>query len=85
MNQIVELLRRTKLENGIKTFEDDVKEALLMDASKRDPWQQMMYHTARLESPSMKSPTRALFAHSKAMPAHAFTLSSRRSWRSLTP
>ena len=46
MNQIVEPLRRTKLEGGIKTFEDDVKEALLMDASKRDPWQQMMYHTA---------------------------------------
>jgi hypothetical protein len=46
MNQIVEPLRKTKLEGGIKTFEDDVQEALRMDASKRDPWQQMMYHTA---------------------------------------
>jgi hypothetical protein len=46
MSKIVEPLRRTKAEGGIKTFEDDVKEAILMDASKRDPWQQMMYHTA---------------------------------------
>jgi hypothetical protein len=48
MSQIVEPLRRTKAEGGIKTFEDDVKEAILMDASKRNPWQQMMYHTASL-------------------------------------
>src|SRR4029434_5380290 len=34
------------MEGGIKTFEDDVQEAIRMDASKRDPWQQMMYHTA---------------------------------------
>jgi hypothetical protein len=46
MNQIVEPLRKSKLEGGIKTFEDDVQEAIRMDASKRDPWQQMMYHTA---------------------------------------
>jgi hypothetical protein len=46
MSQIVEPLRKTKAEGGIKTFEDDVKEAILMDPSKRDPWQQMMYHTA---------------------------------------
>ena len=46
MNQIVEPLRKTKLEGGIKTFEDDVQEAIRMDASKRDAWQQMMYHTA---------------------------------------
>jgi hypothetical protein len=46
MGQIVEPLRKTKAEGGIKTFEDDVKEAILMDAPKRDPWQQMMYHTA---------------------------------------
>ena len=46
MSQIVEPLRKTKAEGGIKTFEDDVQEAILMDASKRDPWQQMMYHTA---------------------------------------
>ena len=46
MSQIVEPLRKTKAEGGIKTFEDDVKEAILMDASKRDAWQQMIYHTA---------------------------------------
>jgi hypothetical protein len=46
MSQLVEPLRKTKAEGGIKTFEDDVQEAILMDASKRDPWQQMMYHTA---------------------------------------
>jgi hypothetical protein len=46
MNRIVEPLRKTKLEGGIKTFEDDVQEAIRMDASKRDAWQQMMYHTA---------------------------------------
>jgi hypothetical protein len=46
MNLLVAPLRKTKLENGIKTFEDDVKEALLMEASERNPWQQMMYHTA---------------------------------------
>ena len=46
MSQIVEPLRKTKAEGGIKTFEDNVQEAILMDASKRDPWQQMMYHTA---------------------------------------
>ena len=46
MSQIVEPLRKTKAEGGIKTFEDDVQEAILMDASKRNPWQQMMYHTA---------------------------------------
>jgi hypothetical protein len=46
MNLLVAPLRKTKLENGIKTFEDDVQEALLMEASQRDPWQQMMYHTA---------------------------------------
>ena len=46
MGRIVEPLRKTKAEGGIKTFEDDVQAAILMDASKRDPWQQMMYHTA---------------------------------------
>jgi hypothetical protein len=46
MSKIVEPLRKTKAEGGIKTFEDDVQEAILMDASKRNPWQQMMYHTA---------------------------------------
>jgi len=46
MSRLVEPLRKTKAEGGIKTFEDDVQEAILMDASKRNPWQQMMYHTA---------------------------------------
>jgi hypothetical protein len=46
MARIVEPLRKTKLEGGIKTFEDDVQAAILMDPAKRDPFQQMMYHTA---------------------------------------
>jgi hypothetical protein len=46
MNAIVEPLRKTKVEGGIKTFEDDVQEAILMDPAKRDPFQQMMFHTA---------------------------------------
>src|SRR5215471_335929 len=46
MQQIVEPLRKTKAEGGIKTFEDDVQEAILMDAGKRNAWQQMMFHTA---------------------------------------
>jgi hypothetical protein len=46
MNAIVEPLRKTKVEGGIKTFEDDVQEAILMDPAKRDPLQQMMFHTA---------------------------------------
>jgi hypothetical protein len=47
MNQILEPLRKAKVMGGIKTFEDDVQEAILMDASKRNPFQQMMYHTAQ--------------------------------------
>jgi hypothetical protein len=46
MNAIVEPLRKTKVEGGIKTFEDDVQEAIRMDPAKRDPYQKMMYHTA---------------------------------------
>jgi hypothetical protein len=46
MSRIVEPLRRSKIEAGIKTFEDEVQAAILMDASTRDPFQQMMYHTA---------------------------------------
>ncbi len=46
MNAIVEPLRKTKVEGGIKTFEDDVQEAILLDPAKRDPYQKMMYHTA---------------------------------------
>jgi hypothetical protein len=46
MSRIVEPLRKSKVEGGIKTFEDEVQAAILMDASKRDPFQQMMYHTA---------------------------------------
>jgi hypothetical protein len=46
MNAIVEPLRKSKVEGGIKTFEDDVQEAILLDPAKRDPYQKMMYHTA---------------------------------------
>jgi hypothetical protein len=46
MSRIVEPLRKPKVTGGIKTFEDDVQEAILMDASKRDPLPQMMFHTA---------------------------------------
>jgi len=46
MNKLLEPLRASRVENGIKTFEAGVKEAILMDPAKRDPFQQMMYHTA---------------------------------------
>jgi hypothetical protein len=46
MNVIVEPLRKSQLEGGIKTFEDEVQEAILLDTAKRTPFQQMMYHTA---------------------------------------
>jgi len=46
MAKLLEPLRAAKIDGGIKTFEDDVKQAILMDPAKRDPFQQMMYHTA---------------------------------------
>jgi hypothetical protein len=46
MAKLLEPLRAKKIENGIKTFEDDVKASVLMDPVKRNPMQQMMYHTA---------------------------------------
>jgi Protein of unknown function (DUF1553)/Protein of unknown function (DUF1549) len=46
MDKLVEPLRTAKLESGSHTFEEAVKEAILMDPSKRDPLQAMMYHTA---------------------------------------
>ena len=46
MSTILEPLRKSKIDGGIKTFEDEVQEAILMDASKRNAFQQMMYHTA---------------------------------------
>src|SRR5262245_28062029 len=46
MTAIVEPLRKSKIVGGIKTFEDEVQAALLMDASKRTPQQQMWFHTA---------------------------------------
>jgi hypothetical protein len=46
MNRILEPLRKAKVEGGIKTFEDEVQDAILMDASRRNAFQQMMYHTA---------------------------------------
>ena len=46
MNKILEPLRTAKIESGANTFEEQVKEAIRMDASRRDPFQAMMYHTA---------------------------------------
>jgi hypothetical protein len=46
MSVILEPLRKSKVDGGIKTFEDEVQEAIVMDASKRNAFQQMMYHTA---------------------------------------
>ena len=46
MAVILEPLRKSKVEGGIKTFEDEVQEAILMDPAKRNPFQQMMWHTA---------------------------------------
>ena len=46
MAVLLEPLRKSKAAGGVKTFEDDVQEAIMMDPAKRDPWQQMMYHTA---------------------------------------
>jgi len=46
MEQIVAPLRESKAVSGVKTFEQEVKDAVLMDPAKRDPWQQMLYHTA---------------------------------------
>ena len=46
MAKLVEPLRASKIDGGIKTFEGDVQAAILMDPAKRDPFQQMMYHTA---------------------------------------
>lgn len=46
MSTILEPLRKQKIEGGIKTFEDEVQEAILMEPAKRNPFQQMMWHTA---------------------------------------
>jgi hypothetical protein len=46
MAVILEPLRKSKVEGGIKTFEDEVQDAILMDPAKRNPFQQMMWHTA---------------------------------------
>jgi hypothetical protein len=46
MAKLVEPLRAAKIDGGIKTFEEDVKAAILMDPGKRDVMQRMMYHTA---------------------------------------
>jgi Protein of unknown function (DUF1553)/Protein of unknown function (DUF1549) len=46
MNQLLEPLRKSKIESGIKTFEPEVKEAILMDPAKRNPMQAVMYKTA---------------------------------------
>jgi hypothetical protein len=46
MAEILEPLRISKAKGGSSTFEDEVQEAILMDPAKRNPLQQMMYHTA---------------------------------------
>jgi hypothetical protein len=46
MAKLVEPLRTSKIQGGIKTFEQDVQAAILLDPSQRTPMQQMMYHTA---------------------------------------
>jgi hypothetical protein len=46
MDEILEPLRASRIKGGISTFEDEVQEAILMDASKRNSFQQMMFHTA---------------------------------------
>src|SRR6185369_15877346 len=46
MNKILEPLRAAKLRSGSNTFEEEVKAAIMMDPSRRDPWQAMLYHTA---------------------------------------
>jgi hypothetical protein len=46
MEQILEPLRKTKLQNGMKVFEPEVQAAVLMDPAKRNPLQAMMYKTA---------------------------------------
>jgi Protein of unknown function (DUF1553)/Protein of unknown function (DUF1549) len=46
MNKILEPLRAAKLKSGSNTFEEEVKQAILMDPAKRDPLQAMMFHTA---------------------------------------
>jgi len=46
MAKILEPLRVSKAKGGSNTFEDEVQEAIFMDAAKRNSWQQMMYHTA---------------------------------------
>jgi len=46
METILEPLRRSRMMGGIKTFEDEVQEAILLDPAKRDTFQRMMFHTA---------------------------------------
>src|SRR5215471_18702013 len=46
MAVILEPLRLSKAKGGSNTFEDEVQEAIFMDPAKRNPLQQMMYHTA---------------------------------------
>ncbi|MBV8907216.1 MAG: DUF1549 domain-containing protein, partial [Acidobacteriia bacterium] len=46
MNQLLAPLRKSKIEGGIKTFEKDVQEAILMQPENRNPMQAVMYKTA---------------------------------------
>jgi hypothetical protein len=45
MAKIIEPLRASKMESGIKTFEDEVKTAVLMDPAKRKPMDWVWYKT----------------------------------------
>jgi hypothetical protein len=46
MADVLEPIRKSRIKSGISTFEDEVQEAILMDSAKRNPFQQMMFHTA---------------------------------------
>ncbi len=46
MDKIIEPLRAAKVDSGIKTFEEEVKAAVLMDPAKRTPMDWVWYKTA---------------------------------------
>lgn len=46
MTKLLEPLRVAKVENAIKTFEEEAKTAILMEPAERNPLQHMIYHIA---------------------------------------
>jgi hypothetical protein len=46
MESILTPLRRSRAEAGVKTFEQEVKDAVLMDPARRDPFQWVLFKTA---------------------------------------